>query len=444
MFDRLSERFDDIFRQLRGQGRITERNIDESLREIRRSLLEADVNFTVARTFIQRVKEQALGQQVIKSLTAGQQLVKIVHDELVVLLGGNSAPIKLADHPPTIIMMVGLQGGGKTTMAAKLARYFKAQGRPTQLVAADIYRPAAIDQLQTLGASIDVPVFSAPPGTDPVDICRQGVTQGRATNRSVVIVDTAGRLSIDEQMMDELVRIKASIEPHEILFTADSMIGQDAVETAERFYEKLAFSGVVLTKMDSDARGGAALSIREVTGQAIKFIGTGEKVEDLEAFHPDRMASRILGMGDVLSLVERAEAAIERDQAVKMEERLRKATFTFEDFLEQLQAVKKMGPLDQLVGMIPGAGKAMKGMQVDDGAFGQVEAIIRSMTLEERRRPQVLNGSRRKRIARGSGTTIQDVNRLVKQFQQMQKMMKQMSRSKMGKMGKKFRMPFAG
>lgn len=444
MFDRLSERFDDIFRQLRGQGRITERNIDESLREIRRSLLEADVNFTVARTFIQRVKEQALGQQVIKSLTAGQQLVKIVHDELVVLLGGNSAPIKLADHPPTIIMMVGLQGGGKTTMAAKLARHFKAQGRPTQLVAADIYRPAAIDQLQTLGASIDVPVFSAPPGTDPVDICRQGVTQGRATNRSVVIVDTAGRLSIDEQMMDELVRIKASIEPHEILFTADSMIGQDAVETAERFYEKLAFSGVVLTKMDSDARGGAALSIREVTGQAIKFIGTGEKVEDLEAFHPDRMASRILGMGDVLSLVERAEAAIERDQAVKMEERLRKATFTFEDFLEQLQAVKKMGPLDQLVGMIPGAGKAMKGMQVDDGAFGQVEAIIRSMTLEERRRPQVLNGSRRKRIARGSGTTIQDVNRLVKQFQQMQKMMKQMSRSKMGKMGKKFRMPFAG
>ena len=444
MFDRLSDRFDDIFRQLRGQGRITERNIDESLREIRRSLLEADVNFTVARTFIQRVKEQALGQQVAKSLTAGQQLVKIVHDELVVLLGGNSAPIKLADHPPTVIMIVGLQGGGKTTMAAKLARQFKDQGRPALLVAADIYRPAAIDQLQTLGASINVPVFSAPPGTDPVDICSQGVAQGRATNRSIVLVDTAGRLSIDEQMMEELARVKEAITPHEILFTADSMIGQDAVETAKRFHELLAFSGVVLTKMDSDARGGAALSIREVTGEPIKFIGTGEKVEDIEAFHPDRMASRILGMGDVLSLVERAEAVIERDKATQMEERLRKATFTFEDFLDQLQAVKKMGPLDQLIGMIPGAGKAMKGMQVDDNAFGQVEAIISSMTLEERRRPQVLNGSRRKRIARGSGTTIQDVNRLVKQFQQMQKMMKQMSRNKMGKMGRKLKMPFPG
>jgi len=444
MFDRLSDRFDDIFRHLRGQGRITERNIDESLREIRRSLLEADVNFTVARTFIQRVKEQALGQQVAKSLTAGQQLVKIVHDELVVLLGGNNAPIKLADHPPTVIMMVGLQGGGKTTMAAKLARQLKEQGRLALLVAADIYRPAAIDQLQTLGTQVDVPVFSSPPGTDPVDICRQGLAQGRATNRSVVIVDTAGRLSIDEQMMKEVARVKEAITPHEILFTADSMIGQDAVETAKRFHDLLAFSGVVLTKMDSDARGGAALSIREVTGEPIKFIGTGEKVEDIEAFHPERMASRILGMGDVLSLVERAEAVIERDKAAQMEERLRKASFTFEDFLDQLQAVKKMGPIDQLIGMIPGAGKAMKGMQVDDNAFGQVEAIISSMTLEERRRPQVLNGSRRKRIARGSGTTIQDVNRLVKQFQQMQKMMKQMSRNKTGKMGKKFRMPFPG
>jgi signal recognition particle subunit SRP54 len=444
MFDRLSERFDDIFRNLRGQGRITERNIDESLREIRRSLLEADVNFQVARTFIQRVKEEALGQQVIKSLTAGQQLVKIVHDELVVLLGSHSAPIKLADHPPTIIMMVGLQGCGKTTMAAKLARQFKAQGRPAMMVAADIYRPAAIDQLQTLGASIDVPVFSAPPGTDPVAICRQGIEQARATNRSVVLFDTAGRLSIDEAMMAELARIKEATQPHEILFTADSMIGQDAVETASRFHDLLEFSGVILTKMDSDARGGAALSIREVTGKPIKFIGTGEKVEDIETFHPDRMASRILGMGDVLSLVERAEAVIEHDKAAQIEERLRKATFTFEDFLDQLQAVKKMGPLDQLIGMIPGAGKAMKGMQVDDNAFAQVEAIISSMTLEERRRPQVLNGSRRKRIARGSGTTIQDVNRLIKQFQAMQKMMKHMGRAKTGKMGRKFKMPFAG
>ncbi len=444
MFDRLSERFDDIFRKLSGQGRITERNIDESLREIRRSLLEADVNFQVARKFIQHVKDEALGQEVFKSLTAGQQLVKIVHDELVVLLGSHHAPIELADHPPTMIMMAGLQGCGKTTMAAKLARQFKQQGRPPLLVAADIYRPAAIEQLQTLGASIEVPVYSAPAGTDPVDICRQGLDHARATNRSVAIFDTAGRLSIDEKMMDELVRIKEATSPHEILFTADSMVGQDAVETAERFYEQLEFTGIVLTKLDSDARGGAALSIREVTGVPIKFVGTGERVEDIETFHPDRMASRILGMGDVLTLVERAEQVIERDKAVQMEERLRKATFTFEDFLDQLQAVKKMGPLDQLIGMIPGAGKAMKGMQVDDNAFAQVEAIIRSMTLEERRRPQVLNGSRRKRIARGSGTTIQDVNRLVKQFQAMQKMMKQMSRVKPGKMGRKMRMPFMG
>ena len=444
MFDRLSERFDDIFRQLRGQGRITERNIDECLREIRRSLLEADVNFKVARTFISRVREQALGEKVLKSLTAGQQLVKIVHRELVVLLGGQNAPIKVAEQPPTIVMMVGLQGSGKTTMVAKLGRHFKKQGRPVLLVAADTYRPAAVDQLDTLGRSIDVPVFRGIEGASPVEICCEGIETGRATNRSVVILDTAGRLSIDEAMMAELSSIRDKVKPHEILFVADSMIGQDAVETAERFYERLAFNGVLLSKMDSDARGGAALSIREVTGAPIKYIGTGEKVEDLEPFHPDRMASRILGMGDVLSLVERAEAAMERDKASKMEERLRKATFTFEDFLDQLQAVKRMGPLDQIIGMIPGAGNALKGNQVDDGAFGKVEAIIRSMTGLERRRPQLLNGSRRKRIARGSGTTIQDVNKLVKQFQQMKKMMKQMSRKKNDKSGKRLSMPLVG
>ncbi|MEE3233481.1 MAG: signal recognition particle protein [Candidatus Latescibacterota bacterium] len=444
MFDRLSERFDDIFRQLRGQGRITERNIDECLREIRRSLLEADVNFKVARTFISRIREQALGEKVIRSLTASQQLVKIVHSELVILLGGQNAPIKVAEQPPTIVMMVGLQGSGKTTMVAKLGHQFKKQGRPVLLVAADTYRPAAADQLDTLGKSIDVPVFRGTEGVGPVEICDQGVEQGRATNRSVVILDTAGRLSIDEAMMTELSRIRDNVKPHEILFVADSMIGQDAVETAERFYEQLAFDGVLLSKMDSDARGGAALSICEVTGAPIKYIGTGEKVEDIEPFHPDRMASRILGMGDVLSLVERAEAAMERDKASKIEERLRKATFTFEDFLDQLQAVKKMGPLDHIIGMIPGAGKAMKGMQVDDGAFGQVEAIIRSMTKFERQRPQVLNGSRRKRIARGSGTTIQNVNKLVKQFQQMQKMMKQMSRTKKNSLEKRLSMPLVG
>lgn len=444
MFDRLSERFDDIFRQLRGQGRITERNIDECLKEIRRSLLEADVNFKVTRLFISRVREQALGEKVLRSLTASQQLVKIVHDELVILLGGQNASIKVAEQPPTIIMTVGLQGSGKTTMVAKLGRHFKKQGRPALLVAADVYRPAAADQLETLGKSIDVPVFRGIDESDPVGICAQGVQKGRATNRSVVILDTAGRLSIDTAMMAELSRIRDKVKPHEILFVADSMIGQDAVETAERFHEQLAFNGVLLSKMDSDARGGAALSIREVTGAPIKYIGTGEKVEDFEPFHPDRMASRILGMGDVLSLVERAEAAMESDKAGKIEERLRKATFTFEDFLEQLQAVKKMGPLEQIIGMIPGAGKAMKGMQVDDNAFGQVEAIIRSMTNKERQRPQVLNGSRRKRIARGSGTTIQDVNKLVKQFQQMQKMMKQMSKSKNNKFGKRLSMPLVG
>ncbi len=442
MFDRLSERFDDIFRSLRGQGRITERNIDETLREVRRSLLEADVNFKVAKGFVKGVKEQALGQDVLKSLTPGQQLVKIVHDELVGLLGGSNSPLKLADLPPTVIMLVGLQGCGKTTIAAKLASQFKEESRPPLLVAADMYRPAAIEQLQTLGTSIEVPVFSQPAGSDPVEICRLGVDEARKTNRSVVILDTAGRLSIDEEMMHELDRILQATSPHEILFVADCMQGQDAVETAGRFYERLAFSGCVLTKFDSDARGGAALSIREVTGQPIKFVGTGEKVGDLEPFHPDRMASRILGMGDILSLVERAEQVIERDKAQEMEEKLRKASFTFEDFLDQLQAVRRMGPLEQLMGMIPGVGKAMKGMQVDEGAFSQVEAIIHSMTRQERVQPKILNGSRRKRIARGSGTSVQDVNHLVKQFQTMQKMMKKMSRSKGGR--KKMKMPFAG
>ena len=444
MFEELSQRFEDAVRGLKGEASISEGNVDSALKDVRRALLDADVSLPVVKSFIAEVREKALGADVVRGVSPDQQFIKLVHEELVEVMGGANAPLAKAEQSPTVVLMAGLQGAGKTTATAKLGLHLKEQGRKALLVAADTYRPAAIDQLQTLGASIEVPVFSAPPGTDPVEICRQGVAQGRSTNRSVVIVDTAGRLTIDEQMMEELARVKEAISPHEILFTADSMIGQDAVETAKRFHELLAFSGVVLTKMDSDARGGAALSIREVTGQPIKFIGTGEKVEDLEAFHPDRMASRILGMGDVLSLVERAEAAIERDKAAKMEERLRKATFTFEDFLDQLQAVKKMGPLDQLIGMIPGAGKAMKGMQVDDNAFGQVEAIINSMTLEERRRPQVLNGSRRKRIARGSGTTIQDVNRLVKQFQQMQKMMKQMSRTKMGKMGRKFKMPFPG
>ncbi len=440
MFDRLSERFEEIFKKLRRRGRLTERDIDEALREIRRTLLEADVNFKVAREFLQRVRERAVGQDVLKSLTPGQQVIKVVYEELVALLGGAASPLRLADHPPTVIMLVGLQGCGKTTIAGKLALRFKSQGRPPLLVAADVYRPAAVEQLQTLGLSIGVPVHSQPPGSDPVAICLAGVEEARRASRSVVILDTAGRLSIDEEMMDELVRIQAQVRPHEILFVADSMLGQDAVETAGRFYQRLQFTGCLLTKMDSDARGGAALSIRQVTGQPIKFVGTGEKLEALEPFHPDRMASRILGMGDILSLVEKAEQAFEQEKARQLEAKLRKEAFTFEDFFEQLQAVKKMGPLDQILGMIPGAGKALQGAQVDDRAFGQVEAIINSMTRDERRNPHLLNGSRRRRIARGSGTTIQDVNRLVKQFEAMQKMMRQMSRFKPGR--GKLRLPF--
>ena len=442
MFDRLSERFEGIFKQLRGQGKLSERNMDEALREIRRALLEADVNFKVTKDFIQRIKERAAGQNVLKSLTPGQQMIKIVHDELVALLGANNSPLKLADMPPTVIMLVGLQGCGKTTIAGKLAHYFKERGRPPLLVAADMYRPAAVDQLQALGASIEVPVYSQMPDSDPLDICRAGVAEARGTNRSVVILDTAGRLSIDAEMMAELVAIQQQTQPHEILFVADAMLGQDAVETAQRFHQELAFTGCIISKMDSDARGGAALSIRQITSEPIKFIGTGEKLDALEVFHPDRMASRILGMGDVLSLVEKAEQAFEQEKALEMEERLRKKGFTFEDFFEQLQTVKKMGPLEQLMGMIPGMGAQLKGVQVDDNAFSQIEAIISSMTRQERLKPQVLNGSRRRRIARGSGTTVQDVNRLVKQFQAMQKMMKRMNRMNPRQLKKA--MPFMG
>ena len=439
MFERLTERFESIFKTLWGQGRISERNVEETLREIRRTLLEADVNFQVAKIFVRRVKERAVGQEVLQSLTPGQQLIKIVHDELIALLGGDNQPLKMADKPPTVIMLVGLQGCGKTTAAGKLARRFKDQGRMPQLVAADVYRPAAIDQLQSLGQQLGVPVYSDD-SADPVEICTAGLREAIESNRSVLIVDTAGRLSIDEEMMDELVALRDSITPHEILFVADSMLGQDAVETATRFYERLAFSGCILTKLDGDARGGAALSILEVTGQPIKFIGTGEKLEALETFHPDRMASRILGMGDIVSFVEKAEQVFEHEKAQEMKERLRREAFTFEDFLEQIGVIKQMGPLDQLVGMLPGAGKALNGVQVGDDAFNQAEAIINSMTPQERGMPQILNGSRRKRIARGSGTAIQDVNRLIKQFQMMQKMFKQMHRTKPGR--NKFSLPF--
>jgi signal recognition particle subunit SRP54 len=430
MFEGLSERLDDVFRQLRGQGRITEKTLDASLREIRRALLEADVNFKVAKEFLGRIRERALGQAVMKSLTPGQQVIKIVHDELVALLGTSTATVELAPQPPTVVLLAGLQGAGKTTVAGKLARHFQKRDRLPFLVAADVTRPAAVAQLRTHGESLGVGVFGPEDADsdDPVEICRLGVQEARQRNRSIVFLDTAGRTSIDEEMMGQVTRIREVCQPHEILFVTNAMLGQESVETAQRFHDALAFDGIVLTMMEGDARGGAALSIREVTGAPVKFIGTGETLDALEPFHPERLASRILGMGDVMSLVEKAERALDKEQAQRMEAKLRKDAFTFEDFKEQLQAVKKMGPLDQLLGMIPGAGKAMKGMQVDDGAFKQTEAIINSMTVAERQKPTLLNGSRRRRIARGSGTSIQEVNRLVKQFGAMQKMMKQMSR----------------
>lgn len=435
MFEQLTERLEGAFKKLRGHGRLSESNIDEAMREVRRALLEADVNYKVARSFIDKVKEEAVGQEVLKTVSPGQQVVKVVHDALVELMGNKSAGLALTEEPPSAIMMVGLQGAGKTTTSGKLALLLKKQGKRPLLVAADIYRPAAIDQLCVLGEQVDVPVYRAPEGTDPVDICKQAMDRARDHGHDVVILDTAGRLHVDDERMEEVFRIREMVAPSDILFVCDAMTGQDAVSAASAFYEKLNFTGVVLTRMDSDTRGGAALSIREVTGVPIKFIGTSEKPEGLEIFHPDRMASRILGMGDVVTLVERAQATIDEEQAKKVEQKLRTATFTFDDFLDQMAQIRKMGPLDQLMKMIPGVSKAMPDMQVDDNAFSHVEAIIYSMTKDERAKPHIINGSRRKRIAKGSGQSIQDVNKLIKQFNMMQKMMKKMSRmEKTGRM----------
>lgn len=435
MFEMLTERLDGVFKKLRGHGRLSESNIDEAMREVRRALLEADVNYQVARSFIGRVKDQAVGQEVLKSITPGQQIIKVVHDELIALMGSQNAGLKLADAPPSAVMMVGLQGAGKTTSAAKLAYLLKSQKKNPLLAAADVYRPAAIEQLRVLGEQVGTPVYYAPDGTDPVDICTQAMDRARDEGHDVVILDTAGRLHVDDERMDEVFRIRESVSPSEILFVCDAMTGQDAVSAASAFYEKLNFSGVVLTRMDSDTRGGAALSIREVTGVPIKYIGVSEKVDGLDLFHPDRMASRILGMGDVLTLVEKAQATIDEDQAKKIEQKLRSASFTFDDFLEQMAQIKQMGPLDQLMKMIPGVSKAMPDMQIDDKAFSHIEAIIYSMTSVERAKPHIINGSRRKRIAKGCGRSIQDVNKLIKQFNMMQKMMKKMSRmEKQGKM----------
>jgi signal recognition particle subunit SRP54 len=429
MFEDLTAKLEATLKKIRGQGKLTEENIADSLKEIRRSLLEADVNYKVVKEFIQRVQEKAVGEEVLRSVTPGQQIVKIVFDELVQLMGESQADLKLSGIPPAVVMLTGLQGSGKTTFAAKLANFLRKKGRRPMLVAADIYRPAAIQQLQVLGKNLNIPVHAGD-STDVVKICQTSIKSARDKGADVVILDTAGRLHIDEEMMAELEQIKTALKPQEILFVADGMTGQDAVNAASRFMTRLDFDGIVLTKMDGDARGGAALSIRHVTDRPIKFVSTGEKLDAIEPFHPDRMASRILGMGDVVSLVEKAQETVDLEKAERLEKKLRKEQFTLEDFYDQLQQIKKMGPLEQILGMIPGIGKQLKNVPVGDDAFVQVEAIINSMTLQERRKPQIINGSRRRRIAMGSGTRVQDVNQLLRQFDEMRKMFKKMKGGK--------------
>lgn len=427
MFDELTTKLENALKKIRGQGKLTEKNISDSLREIRRILLDADVNYSVAKEFIKKVSQKALGQEVITSITPGQLITKIIFDELVILLGSSQTEIALNPSGITKIMVVGLQGSGKTTFCGKLAKKLLSNKRKVLLVAADIYRPAAIDQLNMLGKQLDVPVFSLP-AENPKKIAEESILFAQKNNYNTIILDTAGRLHIDEEMMNEVADIKSMINPNEILFVVDSMSGQDAVNSAKAFNEKVNYEGIVLTKLDGDARGGAALSIRSVVGKPIKFISNGEKLDALEVFYPERLASRILGKGDVISLVEKAQQNFEDFETDKLEEKLRKNKFDFEDFLKQIKVIKKMGSLSSLIGMIPGMGAQIKNAQIDDKALVKVEAVINSMTKKERTNPKVLNGSRRKRIARGSGTSIQDVNRLIKQFEDMQRMMGQMAR----------------
>jgi signal recognition particle subunit SRP54 len=428
MFDSLSERLRKTLGTLTGRGRISEADVDAAMREVRLALLEADVNFKVVKDFVARVRERAIGEEVLASLTAGQQVVKIVNDELVGLLSAGDRTFHLSGNP-AVVAMVGLQGSGKTTSTAKLARYIVKQGRRPLLVAADPYRPAAADQLETLGKTLGIPVFRAPVGTSVPDIARQGVEAAKRQVRDVVILDTAGRLSVDQALMDEIAAVNAAVKPVETLLVVDAMTGQEAVAVATAFKAAVPLTGLILTKIDGDARGGAALSISSVTGLAVKFMGTGEKTDALEVFHADRLAGRILGMGDVMTLVERAQEHVDASQAAKMEEKLRKAQFTLEDFLEQIQQVQKMGPMGQLMGMIPGMGGMAKQAQeaVDRGDLRRVEAIIRAMTPRERRDPAILNGSRRRRIAAGAGTDLTEVNRLIKQHAELSKLMKQLS-----------------
>ncbi|AEG60061.1 signal recognition particle protein [Desulforamulus ruminis] len=450
MFQGLGDRLEVIFKSLKGKGRLTAEDVSQAMREVKMALLEADVNFKVVKEFVAQVKERAIGQDVLESLSPAQQVIKIVKEELTELLGGTQSKINIASKPPTIIMLVGLQGAGKTTTAGKLAKLLSKQGRRPLLVAADIYRPAAIKQLQVLGEQLKMPVFTLGQ-ENPVKIAQAAVEDANSTGRDLVIIDTAGRLHINEELMDELANIKGTVKPHEILLVVDAMTGQEAVNVADSFNQKLGLDGIIMTKLDGDARGGAALSVRKVTGCPIKFAGMGEKLDALEPFHPDRMADRILGMGDMLTLIEKAQANFDAEQAAKLNQKIRKADFNLEDFLDQMQQVKKLGPLEQVLGMIPGMGKLtkqLKDQQIDEKELGQVEAIIHSMTPWERQHPERIDGSRKKRIARGSGNRVQDINQLLKQFEQTKKMMKQLSGltkggGKGGKGGRKMpKLPF--
>ncbi|MGE5699670.1 MAG: signal recognition particle protein [Deltaproteobacteria bacterium] len=439
MFDNLTEKFQGVVKALRGQGRISEGNIEGALREVRLALLEADVNYNVVKDFTAAVKEKALGAEVLASLSPDQHFIKIVHAELAKMMGGEAQELSLARRPPVPVMLVGLQGSGKTTSCGKLALFLQKKKRTPFLVPADVYRPAAIEQLKVLGSRIGIPVFDSNPGADPVEICREAVRYAELNGYDTVLLDTAGRLHIDEELMEELRRIKAAVDPADILLVADAMTGQDAVNVAKAFHQKLSLTGVLLTKMDGDARGGAALSIRAVTGAPVKFVGVGEKLDALEQFFPDRMASRILGMGDILTLVEKAQETIDEKQARELERKLRKSQFTLEDFREQLLRVRKMGSMEDILGMIPGMGgrlKELKGAAPDESELKRTLAIIDSMTREERDNAKILNGSRRKRIALGSGTTVQEVNRLLKNFQQAEAMIKRFSQGGARKAGR--------
>jgi signal recognition particle subunit SRP54 len=443
MFETLSEKLQRVFKNLRGEGKLTEQHLDEALKELRMALLEADVNFKVVKQFTDRVKAEALGQEVMQSLTPGQQVVKIVRDELIEMLGGTNVRINFASQPPSAIMLVGLQGSGKTTSSGKLAKWLQKGGHRPLLVSVDVYRPAARDQLKVIAKDIGVKLWEGNPNDKPLQLCQDALREARNTAHDVVVIDTAGRLHIDETLMNELLEIKERVRPNEVLFVADAMLGQDAVKSAQEFHQQLGFNGFILTKMDGDARGGAALSIKQVTGQPVKFVGIGEKYDALELFHPDRLVSRIMGMGDILSLIEKAEEVVDKKKAVELQEKMLSDNFTLDDFRDQLKQIRKLGTLDQILAMLPSIGpfKDLQKVKVDEKELVRVEAIINSMTPKERRNHQLINGSRRKRIARGSGTSVQQVNQLLKQYAQTRKMMKGMKNSMFGKRLKGMKLP---